>query len=128
MTELSESGGLCGAIRHAATGAPSWLGHCHCANCRRATGAPLVTYAGFPTERFSYQAGEPARFPSSPGVTRRFRGRCGTPLTFKGERWPGEVHVMVGTFDRPEIVTPKRHVFTEEKLPWLHLAGMDDDV
>lgn len=130
MTELSETitgGCLCGAIRYAAAGGPLWLGHCHCASCRRATGAPLVTYAGFPTERFSYQAGEPARFQSSPGVTRRFCGRCGTPLTYDGERWPGEVHVMVCTFDRPEIVTPKRHVFTEEKLPWLHLAGMDDD-
>lgn len=129
MTELSETitgGCLCGAIRYAAAGEPLWLAHCHCASCRRATGAPVVTYAGFPAERFAYQSGEPLRYHSSPGVTRRFCGRCGTPLTFEGERWPGEVHVMVCTFDRPEIVTPKRHVFIEEKLPWLHLASVDD--
>ena len=27
--------------------------------------------------------------------------KCGTKLTFEGERWPGEVHVLVGTLDDP---------------------------
>jgi hypothetical protein len=56
-------------------------------------------------------------------VIRSFCGRCGTPLTYEGDRWPGEVHLLVGTLDHPERVTPRGHAFAEERLPWLHLAG-----
>jgi hypothetical protein len=63
------------------------------------------------------------RFHSSPGVTRTFCGRCGTPLTYAGERWPGEVHVLVGSMDRPQDFPPSGDAFVEEKLPWLHLAA-----
>ena len=113
---------LCGGVRYRAVGGPLWVAHCHCASCRRATGAPVATYAGFPVERFSYSAGRPARFASSPGVSRSFCGRCGTPLTYEGSRWPGEVHVLVGTLDRPDAVTPRSEAFVEERLPWLHLT------
>jgi hypothetical protein len=123
MAEMELTGRcLCGRVRYRAAGAPIWVAHCHCESCRRATGAPLTTYAGFPAERFGYVAGEPATFASSPGVTRSFCGRCGTPLTYQGERWPGEVHVLVGTLDRPDMVTPTGEAFVEERLPWLHVS------
>jgi hypothetical protein len=112
---------LCGAIRCRAEGEPEWAAFCQDESCRRATGAPTTAYAGFLRERFCYLEGEPERFSSSPGVVRSFRGRCGTPLTHEGDRWPGEVHVLVGTLDHPERVTPQGHAF-EERLPWLHLA------
>ena len=112
---------LCGRIRYRAEGAPLWVAHCHCASCRRATGAPVTTYAGFKAENFAYTAGEPARFASSEGVSRSFCRTCGTPLTYEGARWPGEVHVLVGKMDRPEAVTPTGEAFVEERLPWLHL-------
>lgn len=108
---------LCGRVRYRAAGAPIWVAHCHCASCRRATGAPLTTYAGFSAASFGYLAGEPATFASSPGVTRSFCRRCGTPLTYQGLRWPGEVHVLVGTLDRPELVSPTSEGFAEERLP-----------
>ena len=126
MTEAtSEHTGrcLCGAVRYRALGTPKWIANCHCASCRRATGAPMASYAGFAAERFVYTARAPVRFASSPGVTRSFCGRCGTPLTYEGARWPGEVHVLIGTLDRPEDFPPTRDAFVEEKLPWLHLAA-----
>jgi hypothetical protein len=112
---------LCGAVRYLATGAPKWIANCHCASCRRATGAPLTTYAGFATERFSLVAGAPERFQSSPGVSRTFCPRCGSPLTYEGARWPGEVHVLIGTMDRPQDFVPQGDAFAEEKLPWVPL-------
>jgi hypothetical protein len=120
-TELT-GGCLCGEIRYRAAGAPLWSAHCHCESCRRATGAPLATYAGFPAEKFAWTAGEPVNFASSAGVLRTFCGRCGTSLTYQGERWPGEVHVLAATLDRPDAVTPRREAFAEERLPWLRLA------
>ena len=113
---------LCGAIRYRTEGEPKWVAFCHCESCRRATGAPTTAYAGFPAGCFRYIEGAPARFESSPGVTRSFCARCGTPLTYEGARWPGEVHVLVGTLDHPERVAPTGHAFAEERLPWLHLA------
>jgi hypothetical protein len=113
---------LCGRVRYRAIGTPLWAAHCHCESCRRATGAPLTTYAGFTAEKFAWTAGEPATFASSPGVVRSFCDRCGTSLTYQGARWPGEVHVLAATLDRPEAVTPTREAFAEERLPWLRLA------
>jgi hypothetical protein len=113
---------LCGAVGYRTTGAPKWIANCHCGSCRRATGAPLATYAGYPAERCAYVAGEPVRFHSSPAVTRAFCGRYGTPLAYEGERWPGEVHGLTGSMDRPEDLVPARNAFAEEKLPWVPMA------
>jgi hypothetical protein len=120
MTAETHGGGcLCGAVRYAAAGTPRWIANCHCASCRRATGAPFATYAGFAAERFAWRSGAPVRFASSPGVTRSFCGRCGSPLAYEGARWPGEVHVLVGSMDRPQDFAPEGDAFVEERLPWL---------
>ena len=121
-TARHAGGCLCGAVRYEASGEPKWIANCHCASCRRALGAPMTTYAGFPAERFAWTTGEPVRFHSSPGVTRSFCGRCGTSLTYEGERWAGEVHVLVGALDHPEDFPPQSDAFAAEKLPWLHLG------
>ena len=113
---------LCGALRYRVSGEPLWVAHCHCESCRRASGAPLTTYAGFATDRFAYLQGKPVSYESSPGALRDFCGGCGTSLTYRGARWPDEVHILVATLDRPEAVTPTREAFAEERLPWLHLA------
>jgi hypothetical protein len=113
---------LCGAVGYRVEGAPKWIANCHCASCRRAVGAPLTTYAGFPAERFAWTAGEPEGFASSAGVIRTFCGRCGSSLTYQGERWPDEIHVLVATLERPEDFPPARDAFVEEKLPWLDLG------
>jgi hypothetical protein len=115
-------GCLCGAIRYRAGAKPLWVAWCHCASCRRATGAPVTAYAGFSAGDFVYMAGAPAHHASSPGVRRGFCNRCGTSLTYEGERWPGEIHVLLGTLDRPELLEPKSHAFREEQIPWLKLG------
>jgi len=125
MTEPATAitgGCACGAVRYQATGQPKWVAHCHCRDCRRTTGTAMATYAGFAADQFAYSAGGPRGFRSSPGVTRSFCAACGTPLTYEGERWPGEVHVFVGTMDDPGLVTPTAHVYVAHQLPWLKLA------
>ena len=113
---------LCGAIRFTAEGPPKWTGYCHCASCRRHTGAPVSAYVGFETDRVRFTAGAPAYFASSPGVRRGFCGRCGSTLTYEGARWPGELHLHVGAFDDPASLPPGGQAFEEERLPWLHLT------
>jgi hypothetical protein len=113
---------LCGAVRYRVTGEPLWVAHCHCESCRRATSAAFATYAGFPRESFTFVAGEPGVFQSSPGVERRFCTRCGSPLTYEGERWPTQTHIFVCSLERPGELQPTAHVYTTEQVPWIHLA------
>ncbi len=40
-----EGGCLCGTIRYRIAGPIAWAAHCHCAMCRRASGAVALTWA-----------------------------------------------------------------------------------
>ena len=113
---------LCGAVRFTARGEPKWVAHCHCESCRRATSAAFATYAGYPADAVTWTAAAPRAYASSPGVTRTFCANCGTPMSFAGERWPGEIHLFATSFDAPDSLVPQVHVYTEEQLSWVHLA------
>jgi hypothetical protein len=119
---MAHPGGCrCGAVRFTAEGPPLWVAFCHCASCRRATGAPVAAYAGFPAASVRITGETLASFASSPGVRRGFCRRCGTPLSYAGARWPGELHLHLGAFDRPEDLPPTGEAFAQERLPWLQL-------
>jgi hypothetical protein len=125
MAEASKiltGGCACGAVRYAVTGAPKWAAHCHCGDCRRTTGAAYATYAGFATDQLSWSGDTPRHHHSSPGVTRSFCGKCGTPLAYEGARWPGEIHLHGGTLDDPGAIRPQAHVYVGQKAPWVELA------
>lgn len=127
MTTDSENtehrgGCLCGAVRFAATGAPLWVIHCHCRSCRRQTASAFATFAGFTEHDFAVTHGTMAAYRSSPGVVRRFCRACGTPLVYQSDRFPGEVHIHIGALDDPEPCAPTGHVFTAERLTWVHIA------
>ena len=91
-----------------------------CQSCRRHTGAPVSAYAGFEVAKVRF-TGELCHFESSPGVRRGFCGRCGSTLTYQGDRWPGEIHLHVGAFDDAATLPPTGHAFADERLPWLKL-------
>ena len=117
-----EGGCRCGALRYRAAGAPLWVTHCHCADCRRSSGAPVSTFVGVRAGGFAFVAGAPSSHESSPRVTRTFCGACGTPLTYEAAVYPGEVHIMAGSLDAPEALAPERHVFVRERLPWVAIG------
>ena len=115
-------GCFCGTLRYVAKGKPLWIAHCHCLSCRRQSGAPLVTWAGYRPAACTWLSGAPNAFNSSEGVTRRFCADCGTPLTYESTRWPNELHILVATLDEPESLTPTAHVFWSEHLSWLTMG------
>ena len=113
---------LCGAVRFEVTFPTKWVAHCHCSMCRRAHGAAFVTWLGVVREQFRILEGEQlGRYQSSPGATRSFCKRCGSPLFFESERWAGEVHIaraaIAGEVDR----APQAHVFYSDRADWLAL-------
>ncbi len=117
-----EGGCLCGAVRYRVHGTPLWVAHCHCQSCRRTCGSVVMTWAGIASENYQIIQGSPRSHQSSKGVRRRFCAECGTPLTYESERYPNEVHITVGSLDRPEDMPSRGHVFTEEQIPWLRIA------
>ena len=112
---------LCGAVRFIATLPTKWVAHCHCTFCRRAHGAPLVTWAGFRTAQFALdpEGLAPSWYESSPGASRGFCPRCGSPMFFRSTRWPGEMHVARALFTDPLDRDPMAHVYYDDHVPWL---------
>jgi hypothetical protein len=123
--KMNHLGGcLCGEVRFEAAGEPRTVFHCHCFSCRRQTGAAMASFAVFPTEdgHFRWTRTAPGIFSSSPGVTRSFCQRCGTPLSYQAEKYPGEIHLNIGVFDQPERFVPKAHFHVAEKIAWFETA------
>ena len=112
---------LCGGISFAITPPTKFVVHCHCESCRRAHGAPLYTSVGVRDPQFRVLAGAEllTTFESSPGVRRSFCSRCGSPMLYRSERWPGQVHVSGALIDGPLDRAPQGHVNYGERLSWV---------
>ncbi|MFV8751479.1 GFA family protein [Nannocystaceae bacterium ST9] len=117
--EILRGACLCGAVRFEIDPPTRFCAHCHCSMCRRAHGAPLVTWSGVPDSQFRLIAGADLLrdYTSSPEATRSFCSRCGSTLLFRSTRWPGEVHVASANLDRLDR-TPVAHVFFSDRAAW----------
>ena len=125
MTQAPSStftgGCLCGKVRWRAEGAPIHVNHCHCATCRRASGAPIVTWATFPAAKVSF-AGPRVVRRSSEIASRSFCGECGSALTWQGDASPAEIDLTAGTFDDPSPLLPRDHLWTDSRVAWLAIT------
>jgi len=114
-------GCLCGFVRYEATGKPYNITHCHCADCRRASGAPFVTWASFRRQGLRFTSAAPKEIAWA-GRVRSFCPQCGTQLTFMAGPEADEVDVTVCSFDDPTMVKPEDHTWVGDRLPWIQLA------
>ena len=129
MTDWSKEPGatggcLCGAVRYRLNAPLRHVSACHCGQCLRWHGH-VGAYTAAPREAFELLAGGDdgalAWYRSSSAARRGFCRRCGSTLSYEGDRWPSEFHVHVGAMDDPEAFPPTGEGFTEERLSWLHL-------
>ena len=118
VSETHNGGCMCGAIRFEADGTPDWVAHCHCQSCRRQTGSPVATFAGFTIKTFRYTKGEPKVFESAPDTWRSFCNDCGASLTYHANWDPGGIHVHLCALDNPDDFQPMFHVNFAEKVSW----------
>jgi hypothetical protein len=115
---IFEGGCLCGAIRYRFRGQPRALSLCHCRTCRLAAGAPSVAWVVLNALDFSFTAGAPSVFRSSPSILRTFCGRCGTSLTYQRESEPQTIDVTTASLDVPDEFAPTREIWLSQKLAW----------
>ncbi len=120
-SQLIRGACLCGAVTFEVTPPTKWCAHCHCTMCRRAHGAGMVTWFGAPSASFRLVTGDDElRWHQSSATARRgFCGRCGSPLFFEGERWPGEIHIARASVAGPIDREPTAHVFFDLRVGWL---------
>ena len=118
------SGGChCGAVRYEVDGKPFHAALCHCSDCRRASGAPMVAWAAFADADFTVTKGEAKTRNSSGQSLRSFCSDCGTGLWFRNQQHlPGLVDIQIATLDDPEALPPAVHIQTAERIAWMAKA------
>lgn len=120
---MAEGGCHCGAVRFAVTGAPARVGLCHCTDCRRSSGAPMVAWAVMGEDQFRVTAGEAKPYASSEHGRRHFCPACGTGLYYTNAVvFPGMVDVQLATLDDPDAFAPMEQIQTAERIGWMETA------
>jgi len=119
-----EGGCQCGAVRYRVEGEPEHVALCHCSDCRKASGAPMVAWAAFKSPHFAVTAGAAKSYNSSGASMRHFCGTCGTSMYFLNETYlPGLVDIQVATLDTPEALPPGVQIQVAERLGWMRDIG-----
>ncbi|MFN3945609.1 MAG: GFA family protein [Allosphingosinicella sp.] len=120
---MLEGGCHCGAVRYRIEGEVMHAALCHCGDCRRHAGAPVVGWTMMRREQLSF-SGEVVTYASSEHGRRQFCPRCGTGLFFVNEEaLPGLVDVQLATLDDAEALPPQAHIQVAERLGWMKTAG-----
>ena len=116
-----EGGCLCGAVRYAASAAPLRGVICHCAMCRRHSGAPALAFLHFSKPSFAWLRQEPQWYRSSPFAERGFCGVCGSTIGMREEVLDDRVQVCAGSLDDPGRAAIQDHVWTSSQLHWFDI-------
>ncbi len=121
IPEPPHAGGcLCGAVRYSLDARPLAVNACHCADCKKLTGATNLLMVLAPREAFSHS-----------GATERYRKRadsgneidivrcaaCGVRLWHEPLTAPQIVIVAVGTLDDTSWAVPTSHIFAKRASP-----------
>jgi hypothetical protein len=118
---MTMTGGChCGAIRYEVQGAPMHHALCHCTDCRRSAGAPMVGWAMFQADAVRVTQGGPSVYESSEHGRRHFCARCGTGLFYANAvNLPGIIDVQSATLDDAAALPAQVHIQTADRLKWM---------
>lgn len=110
----------CGAIRYQAEGEALTHALCHCTDCRRHAGAPMVGWTMYPRAAVRVTKGTPRIYASSEHGRRHFCPDCGTGLFYENaEMLPGRIDIQSATTDDPGLVPPRAHIQVAERIGWM---------
>lgn len=112
----------CGAIRYTVAGLPAHAALCHCHDCTRTAGAPMVGWALFPDTAVTI-TGTPVSYRSSDHGVRHFCGNCGSGLFYTSESaFPGKIDIQISTLDDPDAYPPAAHIQVADDPRWMASA------
>lgn len=114
----------CGAIRFSMPTAVHHHALCHCSDCRRHSGAPLVGWALVDRSDLELN-GTPKIYASSEHGRRHFCADCGTGLFYVNEEiFPGQIDVQTATLDDPDLIPAQVQIQTAERIAWM--SGLNE--
>ena len=132
---------FCGQVVLHSSTLPLSITLCHCIECRKASGAPFLTFGLFHNEALQWTSSSADKKPSikitpspiskwGPSIAVRGScGKCGTPIFMKYHCRPDGTSVVMGIVDdtqiRGSIPRPKEHIFLSDKAIWWDLAEGD---
>jgi hypothetical protein len=92
---------------------------CHCADCRRHAGAPMVAWGLVRNEDLRIE-GETKEYASSELGRRHFCPQCGTALFYTNEQiFPGQTDVQTATLDDPDAIVPQAQIQMADRIGWM---------
>lgn len=110
----------CGAVKYQVSGDALNHALCHCKDCRRHAGAPMVGWTMYPASALEVTGGTPKVYASSTQGRRHFCGDCGTGLFYINETMlPGIVDIQSATYDDPDAVPAQAHIQTADRIGWM---------
>jgi hypothetical protein len=118
---------LCGAVRYSVQAPPVVVAQCHCAECRKISGAGHSTGAMFPRTALSLQ-GDISTFSYTSGagntVTKSFCPGCGCPIMGQNTGMPDHVTLTLGSMDNADDLAVQVVIFGRDRPSW-DQAGRD---
>ncbi len=122
-SSVIEGGCHCGAIRYRVEGAAMTHALCHCTDCRRHAGAPMVGWTMYTESACTMTRGTPKIYASSEHGRRYFCADCGTGLFYKNDKvLPGIIDIQSATYDDPAAVPARVHIQIAERISWMEHA------
>jgi len=92
---------------------------CHCEDCRRNSGAPMVGWALVQSSDLAIE-GELKTYESSADGRRQFCPNCGTGLFYlNAVIFPNQTDVQIATLDNPDAIVPTAEIQTAERIGWV---------
>lgn len=115
---------LCGAVQYQCDSEPAFVGHCHCVDCRKASGTGHGTHVGM-TEQAFHVEGD-VKFYDQPAdsgniVSRGFCPNCGSAIFSTNSGVPGISFIRASSLDDPEVITPQMIVYASRAASWDHM-------
>jgi hypothetical protein len=121
MNDSFTGGCLCGAVRYECSTAPAMAGHCHCVDCRKASGTGHCSHMMVTKEGVTV-TGEVKVYdaPADSGniVGRAFCPNCGCAVHSVNSAMPDMIFLRASSLDDPEVFKPQFVVYAGRAPSW----------
>ncbi len=112
----------CKGVAISVQGEPEVSVYCHCDDCRRSSGAPVIAAIGMPKNAISWNARASLSNYVNGTCTRTFCGTCGSPVAQEHESAPDLVFFYTAFMEEPNRFPPTYHSFEGQQIVWLQLS------
>lgn len=114
---------LCGEVTIRVADRFTFVGYCHCSECRKWSGSAFASGAMVAATDLTVTTGEGriSRYRKSEQTELAFCGHCGSSL-FSHKLQLDRYVVRLGILDEAPTRTPEMHIYCASKAPWFQIT------